>query len=286
LIFAHGLLSTPHMWLPVMNAIRADPELRGRYQFWVFYYPTANPVPLSALALRDDLGTVERLYRPKHGFVLVGHSMGGLVCRMQVVNTGRVLWDECFNPEAQRFYAQVPADSLVKRALIFNANPSIKRIVFVCVPHRGSKLAQGFIGSLGMRLVRVPALVVRTTESTLGDAFTALLRRRKLRLPSSIQGLSPRSPVILGLAKLPIEAPHHSIIGDRGRNDRLKGSDGVVPYWSSHLDSAQSEKVIPAGHSGYRHPVAIAELVRILRLHLGSSDHAGNALNRRDVKSG
>jgi hypothetical protein len=99
------------MWLPVMNAIRADPELRGRYQFWVFYYPTANPVPLSALALRDDLGTVERLYRPKHGFVLVGHSMGGLVCRMQVVNTGRVLWDECFNPEAERFYAQVPADS-------------------------------------------------------------------------------------------------------------------------------------------------------------------------------
>ena len=40
--------------------------------------------------------------------------------------------------------------------------------------------------------------------------------------------------------KLPIASgvPYHSIIGDRGRGDTPKSSDGVVPYWSSHLDGA------------------------------------------------
>ena len=47
---------------------------------------------------------------------------------------------------------------------------------------------------------------------------------------------------------VPIESPFHSIIGNSGRwNVPLKeSSDGVVPYWSSHLDRALSEKIVPA----------------------------------------
>ena len=26
----------PQMWVPTISAIQSDPELRGRYQFWVF----------------------------------------------------------------------------------------------------------------------------------------------------------------------------------------------------------------------------------------------------------
>jgi hypothetical protein len=74
---------------------------------------------------------------------------------------------------------------------------------------------------------------------------------------------------LIGLDKLPIKAPYNSIIGDRGRGDSPNGSDGVVPYRSAHLDSAQSEKIIPYGHGGYQSPEAINELVRILRLHVG-----------------
>jgi len=47
---------------------------------------------------------------------------------------------------------------------------------------------------------------------------------------------------LIGLDKLPIKAPHHSIIGDRGRGDSPNSSDKVVPYRTAHLDSAQSEK--------------------------------------------
>jgi hypothetical protein len=269
IVLVHGLLSTPHMWFNIVNAVRADPELRARYQFWVFYYPTANPPALSALAFRKDLATAERLYHPKHGIVLVGHSMGGLVSRMQAVDTGRVLWDECFHQNADRLYAKIPADNLLKQTLVFHADPDVKRIIFECVPHRGSFLAVGTVGALGASLIRVPANVTSTIRTTLGDSLEKVTGVKGLRLPTSISGLSPRSPILIGLDKLPIKAPHHSIIGDRGRGDSPNGSDGVVPYRSAHLDSAQSEKIIPYGHSGYQSPEAIEELSRILRLHLG-----------------
>jgi hypothetical protein len=196
--------------------------------------------------------------------------MGGIVSRMQAVDTGRVLWDECFGQNADTLYAKIPADNLLKQTLVFHADPNVKRIVFICVPHRGSGLAVSVIGALGTSLIRVPLSLAKTIRNTLGDSFEQLTGLKGLRLPTSLSGLSPRSPVSIGLDKLPIKAPHHSIIGDRGRGDSPNSSDGVVPYRSSHLDSAQSEKIIPYGHGGYQSPEAIEELLRILRLHLGS----------------
>ena len=64
--------------------------------------------------------------------------------------------------------------------------------------------------------------------------------------------------------------PHHTIAGDRGRGDAPKSSDGVVPYWSSHLPDAHSEKIVPSHHPAHRHPEAIEEVHRILKLHAAS----------------
>jgi hypothetical protein len=43
-----------------------------------------------------------------------------------------------------------------------------------------------------------------------------------------------------------------------------RSSDGVVPYTSSHLDTALSERIVPADHGAYRHPDAVEEIRRIL----------------------
>jgi hypothetical protein len=75
---------------------------------------------LSAWTFRNDLAAAERLYHPKHGIVLVGHSMGGLVSRMQAVDTGRVLWDEVFGQNADALYAKVPDDNLLRQTLASN----------------------------------------------------------------------------------------------------------------------------------------------------------------------
>ena len=61
--------------------------------------------------------------------------------------------------------------------------------------------------------------------------------------------------------------PFHTIEGDRGRGDAPNSSDGVVPYWSSHLDGAQSELIVPSDDRAQRNPKAIAEVSRILKLH-------------------
>ena len=265
-ILIHGLTSIPQMWVPTISAIESDPELRGRYQFWVFAYPTGDPIALSALKLRESLARVYQLYPKTKDMVLISHSMGGLLSQMQAVTTKRVLWDDVFQGDADRLYAKLPADNVVKRALIFDANPRVHRIVFICVPHRGSDLATNWIGSFATGLVSLPGKLLSGAE----DVVTSPLERDVglKHMPTGINGLSPRSPVLRGLDTLPIHAPYHTIVGDRGRGDTPNSSDGVVAYWSSHLTGAQSELIVPGPHGSFALPQTVSELKRILRLNL------------------
>jgi hypothetical protein len=266
-VLVHGLLSTPQMWLNVINEVEGDPELRGRVQFWVFWYPTGTPISINALKLREELAKAQRRYGLSQGVVLIGHSMGGLLSRLQVTNSGRAIWDGTFKERADRLFNRLPADNYLKRALIVHANPAVKREVFICVPHRGSGMAVGSIGNLGRKLVSLPASFLFRMERTIGLPLETLFGKGA-KFPTSIEGLSPHSPLLAALDKLPIEAPHHSIIGDRGRGDTPNSSDGTVPYWSSHLDSAQSELIVPGPHGSYELPETIDELRRILKVHL------------------
>ncbi len=74
LVLVHGLLSTPRMWTPLVLDLLADEAIRSRYQIWFFYYPTGQPVPLSALQLREALNAVAATYAPVKPMVLVGDS--------------------------------------------------------------------------------------------------------------------------------------------------------------------------------------------------------------------
>jgi pimeloyl-ACP methyl ester carboxylesterase len=265
-VLIHGLTSIPQMWVPTISAIESDPELRGRYQFWVFAYPTGDPIALSALKLRESLAQVYQLYPKTKDMVLISHSMGGLLSQMQAVTTGRVLWDRIFQTDADRLYAKVPSDNVVKRALIFDANPRVHRIVFICVPHRGSDLATNWIGSFGVGLISLPGKLL----SGAADVVSAPLEKDVgvKHMPTGINGLSPRSPLLRGLDTLAIHAPYHTIVGDRGKGDTPNSSDGVVAYWSSHLTGAQSELIVPGPHGSYALPQTVSELKRILRLNL------------------
>jgi hypothetical protein len=272
-VFVHGLLSSTYVWRNVVNSLLADPEIRRRYQFWAFSYATGNPIAYSALLLRDDLQYAQARYGFKQ-VILIGHSMGGILSRMQVTNSGRVIWNDVLGSKADRIYAEVPADSIIKRALIFNANPTVKRVIFVSTPHRGSTLATGGIGALGMRLIRLPFKLAAAIPNSVVAALAPENDPKKYRLPTSISGLSPSNPLFKAMDQLPIEAPHNSIIGDRGRGDTPNSSDGVVPYWSSHLNSAQSEVIVPTDHGAMKSPKAVAEIRRILLQQIASNQPA------------
>ncbi len=267
-LFVHGLASTPQMWLNDINELTADPELRKRYQFWVYWYPTGAPIAYSAFRLRQDLAAVEAKYGLDKGLVVVGHSMGGILSRMQSTDSGRAIWDATFQKSAEKLYLRLPANNSVKSAIVFNANPKVERLIFICTPHRGSEMALTSIGALGTRLISIPMALVDGLKDTLGSSLDLITGGKGIGNLTSIQGLSPQNPLLVSMAPLAIRAPHHSIIGDRGRGDTPNSSDGVVPYWSSHLDSAQSELIVPGPHGSFQLPQTVKELKRILHLHL------------------
>jgi len=267
-VFVHGLISTPFDWVKTINGLLADPEIRKHYQFWVFAYPTGNPVLYSALRLREELAKVDKLYPNHKGYVLVGHSMGGLLSQAQVTSVTRSDWEKTLGPVGMELFATLQPADLVARATTFKANPRIKRVVFICTPHLGSKMASAGIGEFAIKLISLPVDLVTTIKSEIPEA--TLRKINNGRLPNSVSNLAPSAPYLKVLNKESIQVPYHSIIGNRGKPGPLaESTDGVVPYWSSHLGGAQSECIVPGPHGACELPQTIAELDRILRLHLG-----------------
>ncbi len=255
IVFVHGLMSTPRMWVPVIKQLTAVKEIRDRYQFWFFYYPTGQPVPLSALQFREALDAAVQRHRVTKPLVLVGHSMGGILSRAQV---SKITQAEAV--AAVPWLARVPSSSTAHRAMIFEARPDVGRVVFMNTPHRGSRLALTGIAGIGMQLIRLPSNITNELE----EFAKFIVPGGRGRMPTSIQGLSPRSPFLQALDRRPPSVPHHTVLGDRGRGDSPNSSDGVVPYASAHLASAQSEVIAPGGHGSFSDPKAIRELERIL----------------------
>jgi hypothetical protein len=140
---------------------------------------------------------------------------------------------------------------------------------------RGADMATSFVGRLGRRIIGSP-----TDLTDLGSEMVALAKPAEngtalRRTPNSIDVLDPNSRFLRAINDIPVvkTIPYHSVIGDRGKGGNRDGTrpqstDGIVPYWSSHLDGAVSEVIVPSGHWSNQHPAGIAEVKRILHQHL------------------
>lgn len=275
-ILVHGLQDTPAVWTPMVNSFWADSIIRRNYQVWVFAYPTGYPIPYSALLLRHQLDVLDKTYPKQRRIVLVGHSMGGILSRLMISDTkGDKVWRYFFGKSPAETNVSPAAKVLLKEALIFKPRRDVARVIFISTPHRGSMIARGPIGRLASSLIHKPTQFVRLGSEVAGalsvqERDPAVMKLS--RMPNSIDTLSPNDPFIKAMNQLPPAKgiPYHSIIGDRGRGDTPNSSDGVVPYWSSHLEGAASEKIAPCGHGAEHNPEGIAEVLRILHEHIGS----------------
>src|SRR5213080_1869470 len=271
-LFVHGLMDTPVTWVPMLNDLRGDLDFRRNYQIWFYSYPSGYPYPYCATILRNELDAIEKKYPLRKPMVVVAHSMGGCITRTLLTDAGTTLWLEAFGHPP----AQTPMDSQSKRqieeVLIFNHRRDIGRVVFMSTPHRGSDLASNWIGRIGSMIVKTPSKLLNVGR-TLRESLTADPAALQVkRLPNSVDTLAPNNRFVMAINKIPMtkQIPYHSIIGDRGRGDTPNSSDGVVAYWSSHLDGAKSERIVPSGHGSPLNPEAIDEDHRILRLNAQS----------------
>jgi pimeloyl-ACP methyl ester carboxylesterase len=274
-VLVHGLQDTPVAWVPMVNALWADPVVRRNYQVCVFSYPSGYPFQYSALLLRRELEAFDRTFPHHRPIVLIGHSMGGIMCRLMITGSGGdKLWRYFFGKPPAQTRLSPETKALVEEGLIFKPRRDVARVIFISTPHRGSVLAQNSIGRIGSSLIRKSVRVMNAGREILQASVVqedpTILKLN--RLPNSIDTLSPNDPFVKEMNTLPMtkRIPYHSIIGDRGRGDTPNSSDGVVPYWSSHLEGAESEKIVPSGHGAEHTPQGIAEVLRILHEHIAS----------------
>lgn len=280
LVLVHGLVSSPDAFKEVINDLIPEPWFRENYQIWLYSYPTGNPWSFSARKFRIAMNEACGYARSKgpddklNRMVVAAHSMGGLVTRASVTEPGQTFYDEWFNKPIDELRVDAHTRELLEEALLYEPLDEPERVVFMAVPHRGSPLATFRPAMWLSKLIRLPkSLTVEFFDETLVQLKGAIKGESDLENPpTSINTLSPSNRDTVALNKLPLprHIRFHSIIGDRGKGDTPDSSDGVVPYWSSHVEPVESELIVPSDHSVPNSPEAAEELKRILKLHLES----------------
>ena len=274
-VFVHGTASSPVRWAEMYNRLQADPEIRQRYQFWFFQYDSGAPVALSSLHLREALtGAVARL-DPEgkdpalRRMVLVGHSQGGLLVKMQAINSGDRLWKAASRKPLEELQLSDATRDLLRRGMFVEPLPEVSRVVFICTPHRGSFVAgRQIIADLTRRFLIQP-FALAGVAAEIDRNRDALVPG--VVVPSAVDNMSPKHHFILALQEIPV-APSitaHSIIAVEGDGPVEQGDDGVVAYSSAHIDGVESELVVRSSHSTQGRPETIEEVRRILREHVG-----------------
>ena len=280
ILVIHGLGDSQATWAPLIETIRTDPTIRKNYQVWFFSYPTGYPYPLMAAVLRKKLDAINAYYPGHKKIVVIGHSMGGMIARELITDSGMKIWNAYYAMPPANLPVSAETRQILSSAFIFQHRPEISRVIFLSASHRGADMAVGFGGRLLSKIIggnaTAPGLAGEQAKaiSLMKPDFTG---DKLKRIPNSIDALRPGNRFVTTIDTIPTTkgVPFNSIIGDRGKGGNLNhtkpvSNDGIVPYWSSHLDGAESELIVPSGHWSNQNPAAIAEVRRILLEHLGN----------------
>ena len=287
-LFVHGLLSSPLTWAPMFNDLRADPALHEKYQFWFYLYPTGNPYNVTAAELRKAITRLRDDIDPNRQdvaldrMVVVGHSMGGLVGKMLTVDSASDFWNLVSHKPLAELTLTPEARDALGRIFFFQRQPEVQRVIFLGTPHRGSQLSPSALGRLGVKLIVLPSMLQTAFATAMKENAEFLRTPGNDRIPTSVDLLAPNAPALNALLARPrpADVQYHSIIGViqeppnplrylfHWLGEPEDTGDGVVPYHSAHLDDVASEVLVDAGHmTVHHHPLAVAEVRRILRIH-------------------
>lgn len=280
-VMVHGLWSSPTTWMEMFNDLRSFPEIRARYQFWFYLYPTGQPFWVSAAQMRDDLADVRQKLDPggQNGnldqMVLVGHSMGGLVSKLQTLESGDDFWHILSDRPFSDLKATDEDREKLARMVYFHPNPAVKRVITIGTPHHGSDFANDYTRLFFRKFIHLPDMLTELTNKLVLTNPGFFKNTAMLTTTTSIDSLAPNDPIfpVMVTAQKGAGVKYHNIVGRIDRSGFLKqwteDGDGIVSYKSAHLDDVMSERTVTADHLAvHRHPLATLEVRRILLEHM------------------
>lgn len=279
-LMVHGLWSSPVTWMEMYNDLRSDPEVRKHYQFWFYLYPSGQPFWLGAAQMREDLAAMRKAVDPNRErpaldqMVLVGHSMGGLISKMQAIDSG----DEFWKTVSEKPFSELDAEDKIRKGLArtfyFQPNSSVRRVVTIGTPHRGSEFSNDLTRWLGRKLISMPSKISWGRQQLLAKNRGYFRKSGPFNISTSIDSLAPDSPIFPALlaAEPGPWISFHNVIG-RAPREGIRGyfgndGDGVVAVKSAQLSKMKqlrSEIIVASDHSAiHRHPQTVLEVRRIL----------------------
>ncbi|UOV05427.1 alpha/beta hydrolase [Pseudoxanthomonas sp. F37] len=287
LVMVHGLGSSPVTWARLSNAIWADSELRANYQIWQVVYETNEPILVGRHRVERYLDKAWETLDPqgiapaRRNIVLLGHSMGGAISRLLMVQSHDKVWKAAFNAPVSALSGNTEDIRALEGMFRLAPYPGVKRGIFLASPHQGSPTAGSFIGRVADRLIgrRSPELAaLRRVAIKNEGAVPAALKHHFLEGNiNSITTLRSDQPVMAAARELQVSdcTPFHTIAGHKAGSS--PPGDGVVPLESAILPGAASNLVIESSHNVHEQDAAIAEVIRILHLEIEENDDLGAA---------
>ncbi len=277
-VFVHGTASSPARWAEMVNELLSDPNIASHYQLWFFVYNSGNPIAVSAMKLRESLDAAVKDVDPGgqdpalRQMVVIGHSQGGLLAKMTVVDSGSRFWHARVKVPFDQAKLEPETRDLLRRAMFVKPLPFVTRVIFIATPHRGSYMASNFVVKFMNKFLSLPGgLVKMAVQLENLRQPGVLLGSNPITVPTALDNMDSSNPFLQTLSGLPI-APGvhaHSIIPVKGSGPPENGNDGVVEYKSAHIEGVESELVVRSGHSTQGTPETIEEVRRILYEHAG-----------------
>ena len=280
LVMVHGLASSPEAWIALTNDIMGDTILRENYQVWQVFYSTNMPIIESRFQiyalLTQAFQQVPRQDTAQQDAVLIGHSMGGIIARLLVSEAD--LTQQANNLMRKRDQNHFGDRQDIMQRFELKPIPQFSRAIFLAAPHQGTEYAERWFTLAARKIIRLPGAFLSSLNDALingmsGEPLDQGMKKGWERnlIQNGPSDLSHKSNFIELTKDVQVKPNvlYHSIIGNATQSkDPQIITDGIVPYYSAHLDGAVSEKILPGGHSIQETPEAVLELRRILRLHL------------------
>lgn len=273
IVFVHGLLSDRVTWIDLLNDLRAVPWFGQHYQVWAFQYPTGQPYIRSAAEMRQALTDAVEYCDPQGAdtalsqMVLVGHSMGGLVSKLQVSDSGNALWDAIATRPADEITVSDEERAVIDSIFFFEPLPFVERVVFIGSPHQGSPFAKSWAGTIGSKLVVRPKERIALLKSVVNENPGIFKGDLSKHLPASVDLLRSDNAILMAAYQLPVNpnVQLHTIIGTGKSLKDGTPADGVVPVTSARHPGTISERLIDTTHTQLTdHPETTEEVLRIL----------------------